>query len=88
MLFGPAPDIPGECNARLYVGDDYGDNRATFRCEMKAGHRGVHIEVFRGGTCKIIWRHDAREDDDEHEDWVDERHEDAEEEYEESKDAR
>src|SRR5256885_305335 len=27
-------DVPGECNARLFLADDYGDNVCTLRCQL------------------------------------------------------
>lgn len=46
MMFGPPEDVEGECNERLSIGDDYGDNPTTFRCQRKPNHAGFHQEVF------------------------------------------
>lgn len=32
-MYGEPEDVDGECNARLYIGDNYGDNHATMRCQ-------------------------------------------------------
>jgi hypothetical protein len=32
------------CAAILQIGDDYGDNDCTFRCNLEHGHDGPHIE--------------------------------------------
>lgn len=60
-------DVEGECNAHLYIGDNYGDNRATIRCGFPEGHNGEHREVFhrrdRNGEirqCIVTWEHDER----------------------------
>lgn len=53
-------DVPGECNAHCYVGDDWGDNSATFRCSLPAGHAGRHREKFRRGTAALEWERDER----------------------------
>jgi hypothetical protein len=63
-MFGPPQDVNGECNARLYIGDDYGDNRATMRCQLKPGHEGPHKEVYgqngRDKKVTITWWDDDR----------------------------
>lgn len=43
-------DVEGLCNARLYIGDDYGDNEATMRCKLPAGHEGRHEKHFTRST--------------------------------------
>lgn len=45
-MFGPPSDKSGECNARLFISDDYGDNTATFRCQLTPKHKGCHTEKF------------------------------------------
>ena len=35
------------CMSKVGVGDDYADNSATFRCQLRKHHRGAHREVFR-----------------------------------------
>ena len=62
MKFNEAEDIEGECNAHLYIADDYGDGSATIRCQLPEGHDGLHVEKFerRGGDVKIEWEIDER----------------------------
>jgi len=62
-MFGPPKDVEGECNARLHVGDDYGDNHATMRCQLKPGHKGMHKEEYDSHTGKVVvrWKGDHRE---------------------------
>ena len=43
---GEPPDVEGECNAHLYIGDNFGDNHATMRCALKPGHEGNHVETY------------------------------------------
>lgn len=63
-MFEPPKDVPGECNARLYVGDDYGDNTSTFRCGQEPGHAGPHRETFvrdredEAGRVVVEWDRD------------------------------
>lgn len=45
-MFGPPKDVEGECNCRFEVGDDFGDNSTTFRCQLPPGHDGPHVEKF------------------------------------------
>jgi hypothetical protein len=56
-MFGPPEDVAGECNRRLEIGDDYGDNSCTFRCKLPQGHEGPHREEFRtgGDTVTMTW---------------------------------
>lgn len=67
-MFGPPKDVIGECNARLYLGDDYGDNVCTFRCQLHPGHSGPHQEAPErgGGKVSVTWDVDERglEDED------------------------
>lgn len=59
--FGEPDDVAGECNAHLYVGDNFGDNHATMRCRLPAGHEGDHREVWRDGMVVLTWaRQEAR----------------------------
>lgn len=63
MSFGEPQDKEGECNARLFVGDNFGDNHVTFRCSMPAGHEGPHHENYitgTGGEVMIQWVKDMR----------------------------
>lgn len=61
-MFGPPKDVEGQCNARLYLGDDYGDNTCTHRCFLPAGHEGLHKEEFKhgGGQVVVTWEKDER----------------------------
>jgi hypothetical protein len=65
-MFGPPKDVIGECNARLYLGDDYGDNVCTIRCSRPVGHDGPHKEEFQRGGGKpvvITWHVDERDEE-------------------------
>ena len=53
-MFGPPEDVPGECNARLEIGDDYGDNVATMRCQREPGHEGKHREEYPDADGNIV----------------------------------
>ena len=61
-MFGPPDDVEGQCNARLYLADDYGDNSATMRCSLSSSHEGLHEERFsRSGFPVIVqWEKDER----------------------------
>jgi len=67
MMNGPPKDVEGECNARLSIGDDYGDNSATIRCQLAPGHDGPHQECYNAGyhgdvnNVTITWDKDVRE---------------------------
>ena len=64
MLFGPPKDVEGQCNAHLYIGDDYGDGHATCRCQKPKGHKGLHEERFTKqleGKVVITWEKNARD---------------------------
>lgn len=56
-MFGPPKNVRGECNARLEIGDDYGDSSVTMRCTLKPGHDGPHREEFvaNGGAVVVTW---------------------------------
>ena len=62
-MFGEPPDEEGECNARLFIGDNYGDNSATIRCQLAPNHEGLHREELarEGGPVTITWTADERE---------------------------
>jgi hypothetical protein len=63
MWGGPPEDVEGECNARLLIGDDYGDNVCTLRCRLAPGHEGPHKEEFKSrGPVIVTWVCDDRED--------------------------
>ena len=64
--YGEPEDVPGECNAHLYIADNHGDNRATMRCQLGKGHDGDHMEVFQRGDDRskpvtVRWVEDERE---------------------------
>ncbi len=43
------------CEAELHIGDDFGDNHATIKCQLPEGHDGTHKEEFqRNGTPVVI----------------------------------
>jgi len=58
---GEPEDVPGECNAHLHIGDNYGDNHATMRCSLPKGHSGHHRESWRNDTAHVKWKGDDRE---------------------------
>jgi hypothetical protein len=62
-MWGEPLDDPSQCNARLFIGDNYGDGTATMRCQLAPGHDSVHREEFTrpGGTVTITWSADERE---------------------------
>jgi hypothetical protein len=61
-MFGEPEDVDGECNACLFIADNYGDNSATIRCQLAPKHEGLHREQFerKGGTVTITWVADER----------------------------
>lgn len=51
------------CGAELHIGDDHGDNHATMRCQLDAGHDGQHVEEYdaqMGGHVVVRWELDHR----------------------------
>jgi Fe-S-cluster containining protein len=62
MSYGKPADVDGECNAHLYIADDYGDNSATMRCQRPVGHEGPHKEIYGAGDQKVevTWSTDER----------------------------
>lgn len=65
---GEPQDVPGECNAHLYIADDFGDNHATMRCQLQEGHTGPHQESFTRishGENRVLiqWGRDERSHD-------------------------
>ncbi len=64
-MSGPPKDVEGECNARLRIGDDWGDNHATMRCQLEPGHDGWHREVYAnvGQQVRIEWAVDEGKDE-------------------------
>lgn len=70
-------DVPGECNAHLYIGDDHGDNHATMRCQLPKGHKGKHAEKFNRGNgqkIKVTWVEDERDETSEFYDFLFSKH--------------
>jgi len=62
-MWGEPENIDGECNARLFIGDDYGDNTSTMRCQLPPNHCGPHRERFireSSGEVIIFWERDER----------------------------
>jgi hypothetical protein len=62
-VFGEPADKDGECNARLFLGDNYGDGTTTIRCPLAPDHEGVHQKQFErsGHPVTITWVVDERE---------------------------
>ena len=49
-------DVPGECNARVYLRDEFEDERIEIRCRLPAGHEGEHrVECHTVGNALIVW---------------------------------
>lgn len=61
MMFGKPKDVPGQCNARLFLGDNYGDGTCTIRCQLLLNHEGFHQEITGEDPVIITWKHDQRE---------------------------
>jgi hypothetical protein len=61
-MLGEPSDVDGQCNARLFTGDNYGDGSATIRCQRAPDHGGLHQEKFKreGGLVTITWVADER----------------------------
>ncbi len=53
-------DVEGECNAHLYVEDDFNHPNWThlFRCAHEAGHEGDHVAF--GSRFSVMWKTDER----------------------------
>jgi hypothetical protein len=62
MMFGEPQDVEGECNARVFIADNYGDGCATIRCQLALEHNGMHREQYKrdSGTVTIAWVTDER----------------------------
>ena len=60
MSYGEPDDVPGQCNAHLYVADNFGDNHATLRCQLPKGHPANHVESFSGRAVVVQWEKDER----------------------------
>ena len=60
-------DVEGECNARIYILEDYGgdESAAGVRCSLPAGHEGLHKESsydkYKAGNIIVQWENDSRE---------------------------
>jgi len=61
-MTGEPDNVEGECNARLFIGDNHGDNHATMRCQLLPGHNGWHREMYKGGGghVAVTWEKDQR----------------------------
>jgi hypothetical protein len=61
-MLGEPQDVEGECNALVFIADNYGDGCATIRCQLPLAHDGMHREQFvrDGGTIAITWDADER----------------------------
>lgn len=46
------------CTARIEFGDDYGDNKTTFNCQLKKRHEGNHKETGYqyGRKYSLSWK--------------------------------
>lgn len=55
-------DVDGQCNAHLYIADNYSDGHATMRCQEEKGHPGPHKEEFmrEDEPVVITWHVDER----------------------------
>jgi len=65
MSYGEPKDVAGKCNARLEIGDNFGDNHATMRCQLEPGHRGNHRETYKtrsAGEVTVEWEKDERKE--------------------------
>ena len=45
-MMGPPKKVRGQCNARLEIGDDYGENCCTMLCQLEPKHKGPHQETW------------------------------------------
>ena len=43
-----------ECNRRMSIGDDMGDNEASIRCQLPKGHSGPHQEQYTSGSHGVV----------------------------------
>jgi len=66
MAYGEPKDVPGKCNAKLSIADNYGDNHTTILCQLPVGHEGSHREQYTShgsGAVSITWeKHDESYD--------------------------
>ena len=42
------------CGAELHIGDDFGDNVATVRCQLAKGHALPHVETFQRAGLPVV----------------------------------
>ncbi len=42
------------CLAELHIGDDFGDNHATIKCQLPKGHSGPHQETFQRKRTPVV----------------------------------
>ncbi len=65
-LTGEPLDVDGECNARLYLGDNFEDNHLTLRCSLLPKHEGLHRKEFirHDKSITITWHLDEHEEED------------------------
>ncbi len=61
-MYGEPEDVEGQCNAHLYIGDNFHDNHATMRCQLMPGHTGFHREDYgdEGESVTVTWEKDHR----------------------------
>ena len=52
--YGEPEDVEGECNNHCYIGDNFGDNHATMRCQLKINHKGNHQEQYKDTRDKKV----------------------------------
>lgn len=66
IMIKEVQDVKGECNIRLSIADDYGDNSATMRCSLSKDHEGSHIERYNsfGKKVTVSWEVIAKTPDD------------------------
>jgi hypothetical protein len=63
-MWGKPKKKPGQCNAELSIADNYGDGNATFLCQLKPGHEGLHQEEYNShlaGAVTVTWEKDEVE---------------------------
>jgi hypothetical protein len=63
-MCGEPEDVAGQCNARLFIGDNFMDNHATMRCQLAPEHQGLHEERYGdpGDQVVVTWERDQREE--------------------------
>ncbi len=48
MTDAPHPLLNDRCKVSMDIGDNFGDNSATMRCQLLRGHKGPHQEQWSG----------------------------------------